>query len=147
MAGQRSLGSVLPLRLRPYLDPDNTAFWTSSGDGRLHLNRCGECGWWIHPAAPRCRRCRSANVAPQPVSGRGRVATFTVNHKAWIPGSEPYIVALVELVEQPALFLTTNLVDIDGDDIELGMEVELVFEEGDGVWYPLFRPAGAGGGA
>ena len=72
--------------------------------------------------------------------GRGRVATFTVNHKAWIPGSEPYIIALVELNEQAGLFLTTNLVGIDGDDVILGMEVELVFEIVDGIYYPLFRP-------
>jgi uncharacterized protein len=140
MAGYRELGSVLPLRVRPYIDPDNEAFWTAGSDGRLHVNRCGDCGWWIHPAAPRCRRCRSANVAAEPVSGRGRVATFTVNHKAWIPGSEPYIVALVELLEQPGLFLMTNLVDVDGEDVTLGMDVEVVFEEVDEIYLPLFRP-------
>jgi len=105
------------------------------------IHRCADCGWWTHPAAPRCRKCHGAAVAPSAVSGRGRVATFTVNHKAWIPGSEPYIVALVELVEQPALFLTTNLVGIDGDDVELGMEVEVVFEIADEIAYPLFRAA------
>jgi len=144
MVGRREAGHVLPMRLRPFLDPDNRKFWTGGGDGHLHLHRCGDCGWWIHPAAPRCRRCRSAAVAPEAVSGRGRVATFTVNHKAWIPGSEPYIIALVELAEQPALFLSTNLVDIDGDDVRIGMEVELVFEVVDDIYYPLFRPVAEG---
>jgi uncharacterized OB-fold protein len=145
MAGQRHVGEVLPLRLRPFLDPDNTSFWTGGTEGRLVLHHCQDCGWWIHPAAPRCRTCRSANVAPEAVSGRGRVTTFTVNHQPWIPGSEPYIIGLVELVEQPGLFLTTNLVDIDGDDVRLGMEVEVVFEEAGDIAYPLFRPVGGAG--
>jgi hypothetical protein len=140
LAGRREVGEVLPFRLRPFLDPDNREYWTGGADGRLHMHHCGDCGLWVHPAAPRCRRCRGANVAPEPVSGRGRVATFTVNHKAWIPGSEPYIIALVELTEQAGLFLTTNLVGIDGDDVTLGMEVELVFEVVDDIYYPLFRP-------
>ena len=131
---------MLPLRVRPYLDPDNTAFWTGGETGRLMIHHCADCGWWTHPAAPRCRKCHGANVLPAPVSGRARVATYTVNIKPWIPGSEPYIVALVELVEQAALFLTTNLVGIDAEDIVIGMAVEVVFEESDGIWYPLFQP-------
>lgn len=141
MTARHSLGSVLPLRVPPFLDPDNTAFWTGGKDGQLLILRCGDCGWWTHPAAPRCRRCRSANVSPQAVSGRGKVATYTVNYKDWIPGSEPYIIGLVELEEQPALFITTNLIDIDAEDIVLGMDVALDFEESNEIWYPLFRPA------
>ncbi|MDQ2754226.1 MAG: OB-fold domain-containing protein [Actinomycetota bacterium] len=131
----------MPVRLRPFLDDDNRAFWTGSGDGSLHLHRCHLCGWWTHPAAPRCRRCLSAEVSPQAVSGRGTVATFTVNHQPWIPGSEPYIVALVELVEQTGLYLTTNLVGIDGDDVTFGMPVRVVFEVVDDIYYPLFEAA------
>ena len=141
MTARTEVGSVLPLRVGPYLDPDNTAFWTGGQNGRLLIHHCGDCGWWTHPASPRCRKCRSANVSPEPVSGRATVATYTVNHKAWIPGSELYIIALVELEEQPALFLTTNLVEVDAEDVFIGMPVEVVFEESNGVWYPLFRPS------
>jgi uncharacterized OB-fold protein len=144
VAGRREAGDVLPVRVPPFLDPDNSSFWTSGEAGVLRILRCATCGWWVHPAGPRCRRCRSADVAPQPTSGRGRVATFTVNHQPWIPGAQPYIIALVELPEQPGLYLTTNLVEIDGDDVTLGMEVEVVFEHNSGVWYPLFRPVDMG---
>jgi uncharacterized OB-fold protein len=141
MTAKRTLGSVLPLRVPPFLDPDNTAFWTGGKDGQLLIDRCGDCGWWTHPAAPRCRRCRSANVSPQPVSGRAKVATYTVNFKDWIPGSEPYIVGVVELEEQAGLFITTNLIDVEAEDITLGMPVTVIFEEANEIWYPLFRPA------
>jgi uncharacterized OB-fold protein len=75
------------------------------------------------------------------VSGRAKVATYTVNFKDWIPGSEPYIVGVVELEEQPGLFITTNLIDVEAEDITLGMPVTVIFEEANEIWYPLFRPA------
>ena len=142
MPGYRDLGDVLPVRLKPFLDPDNTAFWTGGKDGRLLIHRCLNCGLWIHPSAPRCRRCHSAEVVPEPVTGRARVVTYTVNYQPWIPGSEPYIIAVVELIEQDGLHLTTNLVGIDGDDVEMGMEVEVVFEPVGEIFLPLFQPAG-----
>ena len=76
------------------------------------------------------------------VSGRGHVVTFTVNLHPWIPNAHPYIIAIVELNEQAGLFLTSNLVGIDGDDVEIGMAVQVVFEESEGIWFPLFRPLG-----
>jgi uncharacterized OB-fold protein len=86
------------------------------------------------------------DVGPQRASGRGRVATYTVNHQPWIPGSEPYIIAWVELAEQEHLVLTSNLVDVEAEDVRLGMEVEVVFEKHptEEIWFPLFRPAGEG---
>lgn len=140
MTGRHAVGEVLPLRVAPFLDPDNEFFWTSGKDGRLRILRCQDCGYWIHPAAPRCRRCRSGEVAPEVVSGRGRVATWTMNVQPWIPGTAPYLIGLVELAEQEKLFLTTNLVEVDAEDVHIGLEVEVVFEHAGDVWYPLFRP-------
>jgi uncharacterized OB-fold protein len=84
------------------------------------------------------------------VSGRATVAAYTVNHQTWIPGFEPpYIVAMVELVDEPDVRLTTNVVDIAIDEMRVGLEVEVFFEEWtagekDGrVWVPLFRPVWA----
>jgi uncharacterized OB-fold protein len=67
--------------------------------------------------------------------------TYTVNYQPWIPGSEPYIIAVVERVEQDGRHLTTNLVGIDGDDVEMGMKVEVVFEPVGEIFLPLFGPA------
>ena len=70
-----------------------------------------------------------------------RDSTYTVNWQAWYPNFDPpYVVAIVELPEQDGLRLTTNIVGCDPDDVEIGMDVEVVFEEYDGVWLPLFRP-------
>jgi hypothetical protein len=77
------------------------------------------------------------------VSGRATVVAFTVNAHAWIPGSEPYLIGLVAIEEQPDVHLTTNLVDVEPADVFDGMAVEVVFDQHDDVFLPLFRPAGA----
>ena len=65
--------------------------------------------------------------------------------QAFIPafaGKIPYILAVVELVEQPGLKLVTNIVDCDEEAVEVGMAVEVVFHEADeGLVLPYFRPA------
>lgn len=130
-------------RLLPRLHGDAAFFWTSGEDGTLRLLRCHECGFFIHPPGPVCPRCLSRDLGPEAVSGRGTVATFTVNHQQWIPGSDSYIVAWVSLDEQPDIRLTTNLVDVEPEDVSIGLPVEVVFEHNDDVYLPLFRPVSA----
>lgn len=77
------------------------------------------------------------------MSGRGRIHSFTVNHQQWIPGSDPYVIALVTIAEQDDVRLTTNLVGCDASEVHIGMEVEVTFEAHDDVWLPLFRPSAA----
>jgi uncharacterized OB-fold protein len=79
-------------------------------------------------------------VVPEEVSGRATLHSYTVNHQQWIPDSEPYVIGLVEIDEQPGLRLTTNVVGCEPEDVEIGMELEVCFEEQDSVWFPLFRP-------
>ena len=71
-------------RQLPALEPDTEFFWTAGAEGRLKISRCQACGRWQHPPLPRCPECHG-EAAPEPVSGRGRVATFTVNEQAWVP--------------------------------------------------------------
>jgi hypothetical protein len=135
-------------RLQPRLDNDNRFFWTSGADGRLRLLKCADCSRFVHPPAPVCPDCLGSDLAPEAVSGRATVASFTVNHHPWIPGSELYVIAWVAIDEQPDVRLTTNLVDIDADDVEIGMPVTVIFEAvSDDVYLPLFTPAEPGGGS
>jgi uncharacterized OB-fold protein len=143
MTARRSVGQVLPKRLRPYLDGDNRAFWTGGSAESLMIHRCQSCHRWFHPPAPICRYCQSTEVAPQQASGRAVLASYTVNYQQWIPDAGPYIIGWVELIEQPGLRLVTNLVEVEAEALTLDMPLEAVFEQhpdGD-IWYPLFRPA------
>ena len=132
-------------RKLPALEPLTAFFWTSGADGVLRIQRCGDCGHWQHPPLPRCPKCHGANVAPQPVSGKGRVLTYTVNHQAWIAGADPrFVFAVIALDEQDELYLFSNVL-AEPDSVRSGMRVEVCFEQNDDVWIPLFRPlAGEG---
>ncbi|MDP3676304.1 MAG: OB-fold domain-containing protein [Novosphingobium sp.] len=133
-----------PRRVLPLIDGDNRTFWTGGEHGRLTIYRCGECGYYVHPPVPFCPKCESRKVAPEPVSGRARVFSFTVNHKAWLPGlEEPYVLALVTLAEQDDVRLVTNIVGCPPDGVTFDMEVEVVFEPAEDLWVPLFRPVKA----
>lgn len=129
-----------PFRVMPALDDDNRFFWTSGADGRLRFMRCGACGYWLHPPTPRCAECGSRDVTPQPVSGRGTVWSYTVNHHSWDGSTEPYAIVLVELAEQAGLRLTSNLVGCPPDDARIGMDVRVTFEQHDAIWFPVFEP-------
>lgn len=134
-----------PFRVLPAVTVDNEHFWRGGAEGELRLLRCETCGTWIHPPQPRCPTCLSDRVVPCATSGRGTVLTWTINRQPWYPGLEPpYVVAIVELVEQPDLRLTTNLVGIAPEDVDFGMPVRVTFEEypdRDGsVWLPFFEP-------
>ena len=133
-----------PFRLLPRLDADNRFFWTSGSDGQLRFLHCRACASFVHPPAPRCPTCLTDALVPEPVSGRAVVESFTVNHQQWIPGSDPYIVAWVSIVEQPDVRLTTNLVEMEPEDVRIGMEAAVVFEAHDDVYLPLFRPVPGG---
>jgi uncharacterized OB-fold protein len=128
-------------RTLPVIDRDNRAYWTWGGEGRLAIHRCAACEYYVHPPVPFCPRCESRDVAPQAVSGRGRVVTFTINHKAWVPGlAEPYVLALVAIDEQDGVRLACNIVDCPPSDVAFDMPVEVVFEPVEDLWIPLFRP-------
>jgi uncharacterized OB-fold protein len=129
----------LPFRVQPDLDDINRFFWTSGEDGRLRFLRCGACGYHLHPPGPRCPECGGVELSPEPVSGRGVVATFTVNHQPWVGETEPYVIAIVELAEQDGLRLTTNIVGCPVAEVHIGMPVQVVFEHQAPVWFPLFE--------
>lgn len=116
------------------------------------IYRCTDCGLWLHPPKPVCRRCLSRSVGPVAVSGNGTVYSYTVNHQPWMPGLEvPYTLAIVELDEDPALRLTTRLTGVAPDAARIGLRVRVVFEQHEDVWLPLFtlagEPAATQGGA
>jgi acetyl-CoA acetyltransferase/uncharacterized OB-fold protein len=127
----------------PAVTPWNEFYWRSGADGRLRLQACSSCAGLIHPPKPVCPFCRSHDVRVRDVSGRGTLFGFTVSHRFQLPGlPSPYVVAQVALEEDPRVRLTTRVVEADPDDLRLGMPMEVVFDQVEDVWLPLFRPTG-----
>ena len=129
-----------PYRPRPRLTALTEPYWTSGRDGVLRIQRCDACEYYVHPPGPACPRCHGRALTFAEMSGLAIVMAATVNHQPWYPGwPDTYVVAIVELDEQPGLRLTTNLVgDVPRDAI--GARVRVEFLEDDGIWLPLFAP-------
>ena len=138
---------MLDVPPQPRPDVDTEGFWQATERGELALCRCRTCRRWQHPPVERCRECGDP-TSFEPVSGAGTVFSFIVANRASVPGfSElaPYVVALVELDEQPGLRLASRLAGIDAHEVEIGMRVEAEIEALPGGNYhiPIFRPVPA----
>ncbi len=127
-------------RPRPRLDPVNRRFWTGGSEGKLNIVKCNDCGQFTQPPKDFCRHCQSENVGPVAVAGTGIIDTLTVNHQPWLPGLDvPFVIARVKLDDAPGVYLTTNIVGSPVDAVEMDDKVKVVFEEQDGIWFPLFE--------
>lgn len=132
-----ALGRPLP----PVTD-ETEFFWTSGADGMLRFQECTGCNALIHPPAPVCRYCHSHEVGVRAVSGHATISSFTINHRFSLPGlPAPYVVAQVAIVEDPRVRLTTNIVDCEPEQLEIGQLVQVDFEKHDDIYLPLFRLA------
>jgi len=131
-----------PPRIPPPIDDANRAFWTGGASRQLLIQRCEAEGTWVHPPRPSCPDC-DGQLSVHQVSGAGTVFTYTVARHQYHPEvPTPVVVAIVELVEQPGLRFTTNIVNCDPAEVAIGMPVHVTFEPaGDHAWAPVFEPA------
>ena len=137
-----SSADAFPRNHLPALTPETTFFWQSGKEGRLAFMRCPACSFYVHPPLPICPRCQSRDVTPQFVSGDATVVSVTINRQPWEKGLEcPYVIAIVELAEQPGLRLTTNVINCPIEAVHIGMKVRVLFDQREDVWLPLFEPA------
>ena len=138
-----------PERPKPALDPLSRPFWEAAAQGALAIQRCEECGHYQHPPRPLCEQCASSEHGFATVSGRGRVYSYTVNHQRNVAGFEdavPYVNLIVELEEQPRLFVLGDLPAGEAEWVAIDVPVEVMFAplenaEGERIALPQFRPA------
>lgn len=108
------------------------------------LQRCAECEQLQYPPDVACVQCQSIDLGPTQVSGRAELYSYTVVDRAFHVGfaaSLPYVVGIVELVEQPGLRMLTNIVDAELDALRIGMPLAVTFESRGAATLPQFRPA------
>jgi len=129
----------------PFPDALSKFFWDATKEHRLEILRCQSCGLYLHPPRPVCRACLSTDVAPEEVSGRATLYTWTIVEQAfgaYYATQVPYVYATVELVEQADLRLVTNIVDVPFDELRAGMDLVVTFADmSPDLTLPRFRPA------
>lgn len=118
-------------------------FWEGLKEGVLRLQKCSSCGQLSHPPKALCANCHSFDMGWVPASGRGTVYSYIVTRQAIHPaltGHVPFATVQVELEEGP--ILTSNVIDVPPDEIEIGLPVQVVFERiNDEVTLPYFKRA------
>nr|WP_295466260.1 OB-fold domain-containing protein [Mesorhizobium sp.] len=103
-------------------------YWDFAAKGELRVQACKSCGHLRYPPGPCCPRCLSEDTDWRKLSGRGRVVTWTIFHRAYFPEIPvPYTVVSVETEEGPLLI--GNLVRAGDIQPAVGLAVTAVFEE------------------
>jgi uncharacterized OB-fold protein len=138
-------------------DGPRREFLEAAGQGRLALQRCGDCEQLRYPVGWACPYCTSLEWSWSEVSGKGTIYSYELVmhpiHPAYRERA-PYPIVLVELDEQrgfptadDGLRLISSLVDASGgpeaeERVAIGARVEVEFADlGDGLALPRFRLA------
>lgn len=131
-----------PRRKLPQPTPESQPFWDGCARHELVVQRCDTCGRFWFPPSNRCQHCWSPESTWTRITGRARVFSFTVFHRAYaaeLADQLPYVVGVVELEEGPRLI--TNIVGCDPADVRVDLPVEVVFDDiTDDVTLHAFRP-------
>jgi uncharacterized OB-fold protein len=136
-------------RLIPPSSELTQPYWDAACKGELVVQHCGDCDQRPFPPRAHCPQCGSAELQWSKVSGRGTVYTFTIAHRPPHPVFSdqcPIAIAVVELEEGPRMI--SNIVGCEPADVEVGMAVQVVFEQIDDsdVALPVFSPVTAAPG-
>jgi uncharacterized OB-fold protein len=137
----------------PLPDPDFAParpFWDGAARGELVLPRCRGCAGFVwYPDGP-CRRCGGAERDWTAVSGRGRLFSWSVVRRAFIPQMAdrvPYVTGLVTIDEDAAVRIVTYVVDAAPEALRVDMPMRAVFRRlrfagvAGEVAAPMFVPA------
>lgn len=127
----------------PYPLPQPTSFtkpfWDACQGKLLQVSACNNCDHVFLPGGPVCPKCWSQDLGTRPVSGLGEVFSFVIYRRTYHPAiPAPYVVAIVELKE--GVRLVSNVVGCDPEDVRIGMQVQVTFEQESGFTLPRFIP-------
>jgi hypothetical protein len=112
-------------------------WYTTDPEPALLGSRCDSCGTFAFPPETfYCRnpRCDSTELAPVPLSRRGTVWSFAVNHYPAPPPMlspepfVPYAVAAVELERERMVVLGQVATGVDVSSLGVGQPMEIVVE-------------------
>lgn len=126
----------------PEPTPETEPFWAAAREGRLTVQRCGDCGEHVFYPRLVCPACLSEALEWRTCSGRATVYACTVVERAPAAFADrvPYVVALVELEEGPRMmsWIRTD----DPHAVRIGMPLQVEFEPAsETIAQPVFVPA------
>ena len=117
-------------------------YWDATKKRVLTIQRCADCHHYIFYPRRICNYCRSDNLEWKPVSGKGKIYTYSVVHRPVskaFASEVPYVVAIVELDEGARMM--ANVVECDPEKLQINDRVSVVFDPvSDDLSLPKFKP-------
>lgn len=136
----------MPRRPIPKATPETEEFWAGARRGELRIQRCRACGKAYFFPRPFCPHCSSSDVEWFTASGKGKLYSYVINHRAAFGFEDyaPYAIAVVQLDEGPRMMTNITGVEITPENLPIDMPVEVTWEQlDDDITIPLFTPQGA----
>ena len=124
------------------------AWFHDFGQGlSLTGGRCPACGQTYFPTKQVCPSCFNAEQRKVPLSGKGKLHTYTRSHMGPAGIQTPFTIGFIELPEGIKLFSLLTQCDPWDEVLSVGMEMEMVIEtiredeEGNEIVGYKFRPS------
>jgi uncharacterized OB-fold protein len=114
--------------------------WDGCREGKLMVQRCSQCKAYVFIPQPRCTNCQANELLWVESSGRGKVYSYSVVHRAPRPQFEiPFAVAIIELEE--GWHMLSNVLECPMDDVKVDLPVEVRFKKmTEEITLPYFIP-------
>jgi uncharacterized OB-fold protein len=127
-----------------YFSIHDQPFWESVAQGETRMQRCSACRTYRYPPGACCPNCLSLEAEWAPLSGKGRVLSWTTIHRQYLPAyPAPSTVVVVHLDEGP--IMVTHFDNDDVGKLRIDLSVSLTYSmHPDGYRLPKFAPADEG---
>ena len=103
-------------------------FYKFLSTNQLMAGKCTKCGKIHLPPRPLCNECFSKEFTWTPLSGKGKLLTYTIIHvaPAQFQAQTPYAVGIVELEKD--LKIPGMIQNITHEQLKIGMELAIAFD-------------------
>jgi uncharacterized protein len=111
-------------------DPLTAEFFAGAARGELVIPRCSSCGRWVWYPEPACPTCHESELTWTATSGRGRLFSWAVVQRPFLPAFAemiPFVTALVALEEAPEVRIVTYVVDVEPGALEADLPLAVTF--------------------
>jgi len=120
--------------------PRTQPFWDGLRERKVRIQYSPSSDQWVFYPRSHAPLTLADDLEWREISGEGTLYTYTIARRPTAPDfadEEPQIIAVVELAEGPRL--TSTLVNVNEDQIAVGMRVQPVFEDVPGAETTLLR--------
>lgn len=115
---------------QPLPSIDSQGFWSNLQDNKITLQRCQSCREWQFPNLECCRHC-AGELKFEPISGKGTLYTYIVEHHRIAPGFAgrfPYVIGLITPDEAPHIRIPSQIPNADPKTVKVGLKVKADIE-------------------